>query len=623
MVNQIVKPDSLNSVILPDRNDNEQSNIRILIADDQNMVRQKLRISLESEPNIEIVGSAEDGKTAIEQIELLRPDVALIDIEMPKLDGLSATQISQKRFANTKILILSSYDDREYINKALEAGAKGYLLKTTPATEMIQAIRFVNKGYLHLSPGLYEKIESRITVTESQDGQIDLSVQEKDEAIEVSVSSTEVLESPSGEDWSSQTKEMIDTLPQVWTRGLLYFLVFFMTVLLPWAMLSKVDETGAARGRIEPADRTMTLDAPVAGTVAVVKVKEGETVNSGQVLLKFEPEVARKELEQANALLEGQRNRAAQLTAVQNQLEISMRTTQQQNQAQESEQLANLNQIRQRLSSSQKVYAVEKNRFSAAKNDVERHQKLWQSNVIAKTELEEKQNFLMERQQILEQAQSEVQEASTELEKQQSAYESIKRAGELTVLDSLRQFEELQSQLVEARSEITQTKKQIQSLRFQLDRHVLRAPVNGTVFQLEVDSAGAVLQPGEPIAQVAPKGDPLIFRAQIPSTENGFLEVGMPVKLKFDAYPFQDYGIVPGQLRWISPDSRVEQTAQGNIEFFELEIELDRTHIEAQGKRIALTPGQTATAEVVIRQRRLIDFIIDPFKQLQESGLKL
>jgi HlyD family secretion protein len=109
----------------------------------------------------------------------------------------------------------------------------------------------------------------------------------------------------------------------------------------------------------------------------------------------------------------------------------------------------------------------------------------------------------------------------------------------------------------------------------------------------------------------------------MPNQQSGFLKVGMPVKVKFDAYPFQEYGIVPGKVNRISPDSKVSQTPQGNIESFELEIALNQPYIPNGDKRIALTPGQTATAEVIVRQRRLIDYILDPFKKLQKSGLDL
>jgi HlyD family secretion protein len=125
------------------------------------------------------------------------------------------------------------------------------------------------------------------------------------------------------------------------------------------------------------------------------------------------------------------------------------------------------------------------------------------------------------------------------------------------------------------------------------------------------------------ITQIAPKGVPLVLKAQMPSSESGFLRVGMSAKLKFDAYPFQDYGVGQGHLRWISADSKVVETSVGKVENFELEIALQETYIENQNKRIALTPGQTATVEVIVRQRRIIDFILDPFKKLQKSGLEL
>jgi len=152
---------------------------------------------------------------------------------------------------------------------------------------------------------------------------------------------------------------------------------------------------------------------------------------------------------------------------------------------------------------------------------------------------------------------------------------------------------------------------------------VFRAPTEGTIFQLPIQRAGTVVQPGQMIAQIAPKGAVLVFKAQMPIPESGFLRQGMPVKLKFDAYPFQDYGVVQGHLRWISPDSKPMQTAQGQLETFELEIALEKTYIQTQNKRVVLNPGQTATAEVIVRQRRLIDFILDPFKKLQKGGLEL
>ncbi|MFN6513725.1 MAG: HlyD family efflux transporter periplasmic adaptor subunit [Nostoc sp. CreGUA01] len=424
-------------------------------------------------------------------------------------------------------------------------------------------------------------------------------------------------------DWSSLTKELINTLPQVWTRGLLYWLVIFAAIVLPWAMLSKVEETGSARGRVEPQGRTLRLDAPVSGKVLAIKVKEGETVKAGQVLLELESDLTRTELQQTQSKLEGQQNRVNQLQLLKNQLTMSLRTQQLQNQAQESEQLAQLDQIQQRLNSSQQVYVLEKSRLKLAKNERQRYRYLWQKGAISKSKLEEIEGAMFERQGLLEQAQSDIQQATTEITKQKSTNKRISRTGELALLDSQKQIKELESQVADVLSEINQTKKQIQSLEFQVQQQILRAPTDGTIFQLSINNAGTVVQPGQMVTQIAPQGVPLIFRAEMPSQESGFLRVGMPVKLKFDAYPFQDYGVAEGKLRWISPDSKVVETAQGKVENFELEIELPKTYIQTKNKRIFLTPGQTATAEVIVRERRLIDFVLDPFKKLQKGGLEL
>jgi DNA-binding NarL/FixJ family response regulator len=140
--------------------------IRILVADDQNLIRQALQVYLETESDLTVVGHAEDGLTALEKIEELSPDIALVDLDMPGMDGLTTTRIASQRFSKTKVLVFSSHDREEYINDAIQAGARGYLLKSTPAEELASAIRYVNKGYFHLGPGLFEKLIIKFALTQ-------------------------------------------------------------------------------------------------------------------------------------------------------------------------------------------------------------------------------------------------------------------------------------------------------------------------------------------------------------------------------------------------------------------------------------------------------------------------
>jgi DNA-binding NarL/FixJ family response regulator len=131
--------------------------IRVLVVDDQELVRQGLSGLLNTQPDLQVVGEAANGRGAIAQIEALFPDIVLMDIQMPGMDGVAATREICQRFTDTKVLVLTTFDHTEYISQALQFGAQGYLLKDTPLDDIATAIRAVAKGYTYLGPGLYEK----------------------------------------------------------------------------------------------------------------------------------------------------------------------------------------------------------------------------------------------------------------------------------------------------------------------------------------------------------------------------------------------------------------------------------------------------------------------------------
>jgi DNA-binding NarL/FixJ family response regulator len=140
--------------------------IKVLLVDDQSLIRQGLKALLELEPDLELVGEAENGEQAISLVPQLQPDVVLMDIRMPLMDGVAATREIQKRFPGTKILVLTTFDDDEYVTAALQNGAMGYLLKDTPSEELAVAIRAVHKGYTQLGPGIVKKLLTQFSSSE-------------------------------------------------------------------------------------------------------------------------------------------------------------------------------------------------------------------------------------------------------------------------------------------------------------------------------------------------------------------------------------------------------------------------------------------------------------------------
>lgn len=132
--------------------------IRVLLADDQQLMREGLRVLLDLTPDIRVVGEAGNGAEAVERVQALQPDVVLMDVRMPVMDGVEATRRIRRELPDTQVIILSTFDDDEYIFEGLAAGARGYLLKDVSSDELAEAIRTVHQGQALLSPGIASKV---------------------------------------------------------------------------------------------------------------------------------------------------------------------------------------------------------------------------------------------------------------------------------------------------------------------------------------------------------------------------------------------------------------------------------------------------------------------------------
>ena len=134
--------------------------IRVLLADDQDLIRLGLRVLLDSEDDLEVVGDAADGLQALDLVRQLRPDVVLMDVQMPGIDGIEATRriVADPDLAHTKVIILTTFEIDDYVFNALRAGASGFLIKDTKPAEVLRAVRVVFDGAALLSPSVTRRL---------------------------------------------------------------------------------------------------------------------------------------------------------------------------------------------------------------------------------------------------------------------------------------------------------------------------------------------------------------------------------------------------------------------------------------------------------------------------------
>ncbi len=160
------------------------SKIRVFLADDHLILREGIRSILEKVPDIEMIGEADNGNEAVAKVEQFAPDVVLMDITMPGLNGLEATRQIKQKHPSIKVLILTMHETDQYLSEMLEAGASGYVVKTTTSRELISAIRAVYQGDVHLYPSiarmLVEDYLQKVKIGEKKDSYNGLTPRERE-----------------------------------------------------------------------------------------------------------------------------------------------------------------------------------------------------------------------------------------------------------------------------------------------------------------------------------------------------------------------------------------------------------------------------------------------------------
>ncbi|GEM_PF-645653 len=243
-----------------------------------------------------------------------------------------------------------------------------------------------------------------------------------------------------------------------------------------------------------------------------------------------------------------------------------------------------------------------------------------QEGTSLKEQLFAAEQALRDSRQSITQTEGEVQQAQAQAEQLQAVLSQKQAEARRSKIEAEQQMQQLEVELTALKAKIVETQNLLHSANVKLKERFLKAPVDGVVLSLNVSKAGEVVQPAQTVAEIAPSESPLILKAVLPNQEAGFVKNGMPVKVKLDAYPYQDYGIVQGQVTSISPDAKPDEKLG---EVYEVKVTLERNYVRDERQRISFKAGQTATADIIIRRRRIADVFLEPIRQLQKGGLDL
>ena len=477
--------------------------------------------------------------------------------------------------------------------------------------------------------------------------------------------------------WSPTMQSLLDQPPSNLPLQLIFGGILFCLSFILWAWFGQIDKVGKAQGKLVPKGESYKIESIESAKVSQIAVKEGQEVKTGQLIARLDSEQQTREVERlknlissyqlelnqkrhllekveietkthqliAQAEVQGQKSaidsaiaetKVASELLAQRQFELTAHSTRQkrvQNLSQlEQEKLDQINsEIKQhqqrleRLKPLAKAGAISQEAiFQAQQAQRQSQQQLTDNKLEGISNISEQifqsEQALREMEASITQSQGDLVSGQKEVERLQAELTHKKAEGQRIELETQQKAEQLKLEIGQTKTKIAETRNQLATAESLLEKRSLRSPVAGTVLSFNVINTGKVVQSGETVAEIAPQGSPLVLSAVLPDREAGFVEKGMPAQVKFDAYSYQDYGVIPGKVISVSADTKTDEKL-GAV--YRLEIELERNYVTNDLKKILFKPGQTATADIVIRQQRIIDVLLDPIKKLEQDGIDL
>lgn len=358
-------------------------------------------------------------------------------------------------------------------------------------------------------------------------------------------------------------------------------------VLITWASFAKIDQVTRAQATVIASDRTQEIQATDNGVVSELLVKEGDDVKKGDLLAILEEERAKAALDNSATKVAALRARVARLEAeifdrplnfpeeiqkyaeyVQNQTELYNRRRQ---------------AITQDVASLQKMLELAK-RELAMNEPLLAHGDVSQADVIR-----------LRRQ---------VADIEAQITNKRNKY-----------------FEDAQTELTKAQEELESESEQLRDRAQVLEEKRLFAPVDGKVNNIAVTTIGGVVRPGDTIMQLLPTSSDLVVEAKVRPVDIAYVKEGQTASVKLDAYDYSIFGAMNGEVIYISPDTLMEKTPQGDKPYYRVQIRIEGAQVAAREDEIIIKPGMTASVDIKAMERTVLSYLTKPITKTLSEGL--
>lgn len=577
--------------------------LRILVVDDQKTIRESIKAFLSKVTDLELVGTAVDGYEAISKVKELKPDIILMDIEMPGLDGLEATKSISKQYPQVKVLILTSHDHDDLIAKSLSVGAQGYLLKNMPHTEIIRAIRFVVRGYTKIKPnigiiaqGIESADNNKALANIQSNANTVLSLAVKSENVDYLRLSTPNEFLPPIKNWLVMS-------------GLACLGIFVGAIALASVLKYKV--TVKAPAKVRPLGEVRLVQAAADGKIASILVRENQVVSSGQVIAKLDSIIVQSQKRQLLASIEQIEQQLAQLNEQIGSIRAQIKAEQNLQQRTLTSTRVQLKHqqylYQEQLSTTQAKVAEAEAAVELATEELNRYQELAATGTISQLQLKEKAAVLKSSLAKLQQVKAILNPSQGEINMARERIAQEKARGE-TILASLnREQQQLIAQKIELANQLNNYREDLKQITNTMENIDIRAPLAGTIQTLNLRNSGQVVRSGDEIATIAPSDSALIIKAFVSSGDIGKIEVGQTTQMRVSACSYSDFGTLEGTVATVSPDTKdlTETTAS-----YEISLEPKMLSLKSGNRKCVIRPGMEGRVDIISDEETVLQFLL-------------